>query len=146
MDGITVCLTHNTEEGTSCITYNKQASVSKPKYISRILVCTNPPQWSTYNFQTAYFYDKIYIQTYSAECFPRTNLMHCLFLVYWSKIPLHVSSINSPSSGGVFMWWMVLLRWLSTSLGGAQADSHCHINTPYLLMMDCWCPKHAEVS
>jgi hypothetical protein len=31
------------------------------------------------------------------------------------------------------------------------ADSHlrstiCHINTPYLLMMDCWFPKHVEVS
>jgi hypothetical protein len=28
-----------------------------------------------------------------------TNSMHCLFLVYWIKIPLHVSGINSPSSG-----------------------------------------------
>jgi hypothetical protein len=26
--------------------------------------------------------------------------MHCLFLVYWIKIPLYVSGINSRSSGG----------------------------------------------
>jgi hypothetical protein len=29
-----------------------------------------------------------------------TNSMLCLFLVYWIKIPLHVSGVNSPSSGG----------------------------------------------
>jgi hypothetical protein len=29
-----------------------------------------------------------------------TNSMHCLSLVYWIKIPLHVLGINSPSSGG----------------------------------------------
>jgi hypothetical protein len=29
-----------------------------------------------------------------------TNSMHCLFLVYLTKIPLHGSGINSPLSGG----------------------------------------------
>jgi hypothetical protein len=30
----------------------------------------------------------------------KTNSMHCLFLVYWIKIPFLVLGISSPSSGG----------------------------------------------
>jgi hypothetical protein len=46
-----------------------------------------------------------------------TNSMPCLILDYWIKIPLHVSGINSPSSGGkaYVCCIMVLLRWLSAS-------------------------------
>jgi hypothetical protein len=46
-------------------------------------------------------------------CLLTTNSMHCLFLAYWIEIPLHVSGINSPSSGGnvyVCMWQMALLN------------------------------------
>jgi hypothetical protein len=47
-----------------------------------------------------------------------TKFMHCWFLVYSIKLPLHVSGINSPSSGGkvcVCIWQVILLGWLSVS-------------------------------
>jgi hypothetical protein len=57
-----------------------------------------------------------------------TNSMHCLFLVYGIKIPLHVSGINSPTSGGKVC---VCGKWYFCD--------DCHFTS-------CWCLKHVEVS
>jgi hypothetical protein len=58
-----------------------------------------------------------------------TNLMHCLFLVYWIKI------------------WIKIILHVSGNGTSNKTVSHlrstvCHIHTSYLLMMGCWYLKH----
>jgi hypothetical protein len=85
-----------------------------------------------------------------------TNTMHCLFLVYWIKIPLHVSGIYSSSSGGkVYLcgnWYFYddcQRVWVEVHPGSLTVIIEVPFTTydkPYLLMMGCWCLKHVEVS
>jgi hypothetical protein len=67
-----------------------------------------------------------------------TNSMFCLFLVYWIKIPVHVSGIN------VRCMYMAhgtsKMTFSEPGWNGTQLSS-----IPHYLLMGCWCPKHVEV-